>query len=154
MTKEGGIVEINDSTKVLYNRLLMQIEIIGRKPLSAHSILPCWPNLQSKLISPKARDLSWRLAHNILPNASKLFSFSCRPTPTCAFCTQVETVEHLFISCNIANQLLARLKQLCMFLFNPTGNFDIGPTEVLLNTVPIDKKLHKTKKFFWFYLQN
>lgn len=93
-----------------------------------------WSNLSSDIVSPRARDLSWRLAHDILPNASKLYKFKAVKSPKCAFCVQSETARHLFFACDVASELWRRLTRLVGRAFGP--NFVMSSIDVLQSRIP------------------
>ena len=52
---------------------------------------------------PQTRALSWRIIHEILPISHRLYRFHLRKDPLCDYCKRVETTEHAFLYCKIAN---------------------------------------------------
>ena len=100
------------------------------------------------MVSPKARDLSWRLSHDILPNFSKLFSLSCSDTSKCVFCEQVETIDHLFVYCEPVHKLWTKFEELCMNIFTTGKGFTVGPEEILLNLSPKNSEIVLNKSIF------
>lgn len=132
----GLTLDLNDSTKKVYYQLLNLIEVSSRKPVTVNNVAPDWSALEVKTVSPKARDLSWRLGHNILPLAAKLYALNVYSSPECSFCSEpFETVKHLFVECWMASKLWRAMSRLCVVGFEVTGNFNIGPAEILLNRI-------------------
>ena len=63
-------------------------------------------------------DLSWKVAHGVLYTAQRLGSFGL-PVPLSCFCgAPVESLEHLFFSCPLAQSVLSWLQSL-LFAFSP-----------------------------------
>ena len=64
-------------------------------------------------------DVSWKIAHGVLYMAQHLMSFGM-PVPLLCFCgAPVESLEHLFFSCPLAQSVLSWLQSL-LFPFSPT----------------------------------
>ena len=63
-------------------------------------------------------DLSWKIAHGVLYTAQHLGSFGL-PVPLSCFCgAPVESLEHLFFLCPLAQSVLSWLQSL-LFAFSP-----------------------------------
>ena len=63
-------------------------------------------------------DLSWKIAHGVLYTAQRLGSFGL-PVPLSCFCgAPVESLEHLFFLCPLAQSVLSWLQSL-LFAFSP-----------------------------------
>ena len=65
-----------------------------------------WRQLKNPMIEPYQKDLSFRVAHQVLPTNTYLFSKNISKTKSCHFCTGEETLQHLFLDCPIGNPLL------------------------------------------------
>ena len=64
-------------------------------------------------------DLSWKVAHGVLYTAERLSSFGYA-IPTACFCGHpLETLDHLFFSCPLADCVLSWLSSL-LFLSSPS----------------------------------
>ena len=62
-------------------------------------------------------DLSWKIAHGVLFTAQRLVSFGL-PVPLSCFCgSTVESLEHLFFSCSLAQSVLSWFQSL-VFCFS------------------------------------
>ena len=48
-----------------------------------------------------ARDLSWRIAHNIVPVNAYMFNLKISKNATCPYCKWPETLSHCFYSCTV-----------------------------------------------------
>jgi exonuclease III len=64
-----------------------------------------WKALNSKLLSPRPRDLCWRIAHHVLPVNSYLFHLHINRNALCPFCRWPETLTHRFFSCRAVRPL-------------------------------------------------
>ena len=61
-----------------------------------------WKFYNSKFIDPFARDISWKISHNILPVQHVLYSRNIRNILRCHFCvSDIETCMHIFYNCCI-----------------------------------------------------
>ena len=80
-----------------------------------------WPTTWGSLfffdLDCQVTDLSWKIAHGVLYTAQHLVSFGL-PVPLPCFCgAPVESLEHLFFYCPLAQSVLAWLQSL-MFSFS------------------------------------
>ena len=64
-----------------------------------------WRELQRKLIDPFSRDLSWRIAHEIVPVQHVLYQRKITSNLKCPFCSEVESITHLFHMCILVRPL-------------------------------------------------
>ena len=77
-----------------------------------------WRSLSFFDLDRQVIDLNWKIAHGVLYTAQRLASFGL-PVPLSCFCgAPVESLEHLFFSCPLAQSVLCWLQSL-MFLFSP-----------------------------------
>ena len=127
-----AILPTNCKISDIYRVLILDVREL--KSMRPNASLEGWNNLSNKIVSPRARDLSWRLAHDILPNAAKLFRFKAVASPKCAFCLQPETASHLFYFCPFASELWRRLARLVGRAFGP--NFVMSQTDVVQSRIP------------------
>ena len=58
-----------------------------------------WRQFKNPMIEPYQKDLSFRIAHQVLPTNTYLFSKNISKTKSCHFCTGEETLQHLFLDC-------------------------------------------------------
>jgi zinc-binding in reverse transcriptase len=58
-----------------------------------------WKALATGELSPWARNLAWRVTHQILPINHLLFKRHVSPTACCVYCAEIETVAHCLFSC-------------------------------------------------------
>jgi len=139
---------VNCNLMRIYNGLMTTVKQPNQCILAVSPL--CWSNLQTDLVSPAARDLSWRLAHDILPNASKLFRIAIIPSPACSFCCQDETVDHLIVKCLCETKLWSRFNQFCLLCFKETVL--ITTVNVLQNLVPLTTNSLLQQELFMAFL--
>ena len=73
----------------------------------------------------------FRILHNILPTNSLLYKLGIVTSPLCSFCKdEAETVEHLFVDCDIAKQFWIHFKN-----FVIQFNVNYTAKEILLGNV-------------------
>lgn len=65
-----------------------------------------WMNLHLWRFVRPIRDISWLVAHGILPTADRLLTFGMHVDPLCD-CGQHESLQHLFFGCAFAQRVLA-----------------------------------------------
>ena len=59
-----------------------------------------WKSLNNKFLDPFARDVSWKIAHEIIPVQQLLCKYKISKVPECSLCNfPLESIEHLFYSC-------------------------------------------------------
>ena len=58
-----------------------------------------WHAVTNRFVSPKARELSWKIAHGVLPVNDYLYSLQIIRHNRCPFCNMPETLTHLFFAC-------------------------------------------------------
>lgn len=79
-----------------------------RKSSVLHSIdlTVTWRNLNTLPLSSKAKDLTWRIAHQVLPLRTFLYEFGITRLTVCPFCERLpETLEHVLVNCQIVSTL-------------------------------------------------
>lgn len=82
----------------LFNRLSPEIAVIvGKFPYIDFKV--AWQTLCDKFVSPRARDLEWRILHHVVPVNEYLHRLHIIPNKICPFCKWSETVAHRFYSC-------------------------------------------------------
>ena len=100
-----------------------------------------WRTLSFFDLDRQVVDLNWKVAHGVLYTAQRLVSFGL-PVPLSCFCgSPVESLEHLFFYCPLAQSILCWLQSL-LFSFSPMCPtilcqhvlFGFGPDE--LRAVP------------------
>lgn len=112
------------STKVCYQYLLSESMV---SPHCVEKFAPTfgvlhwsttWHSLIFFDLDRQVIDLNWKIAHGVLYTAQRLVSFGL-PVPLPCFCgAPVESLEHLFFYCPLAQSVLSWLQSL-MFSFSP-----------------------------------
>ena len=101
--KEPGFMTAQRiTTKFIYNTLIeartVKPRIINKHPLIQFSIT--WKWIHCPFVDAVYRDLSWRIAHDILPTQHILYKFKSSRLCKCNLCqSRVETLTHLFFQC-------------------------------------------------------
>ena len=99
--------EFSETSKVIYNKLVSKK---SQSPISKSRWLDrfntrhinfkdTYYNKVKRLRDKKVAEFNFKLLHNILPCNSKLHSWGIHHSNTCAFCDQIETVDHILFSC-------------------------------------------------------
>lgn len=111
----------NLSVKVIYNALIKSSHhrhIVSQKlPLVNFKV--AWETLGNKVIDPFARDLCWKMIHDVLPLYSLLFKRNISSQLNCVLCEKLpETVMHLFMECQMVKPLFQIIERLFKKLTN------------------------------------
>ena len=61
--------------------------------------------LNDRFVSPRARDLEWRILHQVVPVNAYLFRIHAMNNALCPLCRWPETVHHRFFSCTYVKPL-------------------------------------------------
>ena len=77
-----------------------------------------WRSLNFFDLDRQVIDLNWKIAHGVLYTAQRLVSFGLSVPLSCFCGAPVESLEHLFFSCPLAQSVLCWLQSL-MFNFSP-----------------------------------
>ena len=77
-----------------------------------------WRSLSFFDMDRQVIDLNWKIAHGVLYTAQRLVSFGLSVPLSCFCGSPVESLEHLFFSCPLAQSVLCWLQSL-MFSFSP-----------------------------------
>ena len=96
----------NLSCKEMYKILLNSNKTHPRiESIHANISYPLlWKSLNNKFVDPFARDVSWKIAHEIIPVQQLLCKYKISKVPECSFCNfPLESIEHLFYSCPIVS---------------------------------------------------
>ncbi len=64
-----------------------------------------WKELNNKFLSPRPRELCWRIAHHVLPVNAYLYHLHITRNALCPFCRWPETLTHRFYSCKVIRPL-------------------------------------------------
>ena len=118
---------------------------------------PNWKAFYHVLIPKKTADLSWRLAHWVLPTNKLLHVFSSEIPDQCPFCGTLETLSHAYVECARLIPLFGLLCELCsklslkftlkVFIFGFESK--THPLEVILANFLIataKKSIYRTRK--------
>ena len=95
------------STRAFYLDLLhLSPPIIPALQQWSNSLLPqpvfnthFWKNIYTSYSDNKHCDITWKIAHRILPTALSLYRMAVHLTTQCPHCNSVETIEHLLLHC-------------------------------------------------------
>ena len=69
-----------------------------------------WKSCNSQSIDPSARDISWKISHNILPVQQVLYARNITRILRCHFCaSDIETCLHIFYNCSIVEPVIEML---------------------------------------------
>lgn len=79
-----------------------------------------WSQLHSFPLDRPVIDLSWKIAHGVLPVGARLSGWGMAVDPSCFCGCPSETLEHLFFHCSLAENLLAWVQGL---LFSTLPSF-------------------------------
>ena len=108
------------NTKTLYNLILDSdehvIKIVERNVDIDFSCV--FNNVFDRFIDKFSRDVIFRIVHEILPVNMLMYKFNISKTYKCVFCTEVETLRHLFFECSFNLQLLSLIKNWIFALSN------------------------------------
>ena len=58
-----------------------------------------WKSMYCPLLPNKFGDLTWKVAHRVLPTAFSLFRINAYHSMDCHHCTDTETIDHLLLHC-------------------------------------------------------
>jgi hypothetical protein len=64
-----------------------------------------WTHVNNKLVSPRPRELCWKIIHNVLTVNAFMFHIHVSRNATCPFCRWPDTLAHSFYSCRIVKLL-------------------------------------------------
>ena len=67
--------------------------------------------LSDRLLSPRARDLEWRILHQVVPVNAYLFRLHVTNNALCSLCRWPETLQHRFFSCTYVRPLWTLVEQ-------------------------------------------
>lgn len=77
-----------------------------------------WRTLSMLDLDRRVIDLNWKIAHGVLYTARRLSLFGLSVSPFCFCGPQVESLEHLFYYCPLAQSVLSWVQSL-LFVFSP-----------------------------------
>ncbi|KAL7858601.1 hypothetical protein AOLI_G00187030 [Acnodon oligacanthus] len=88
-----------------------------------------WRVLYKLPVPKRSGDLQWRIIHGAIATNQHTAHFVPGMEMTCPFCSEPESVEHLFIQCSRLNILFGTLHRLCLKLdiTFTYGLFILGP---------------------------
>ena len=96
------------TTKQIYN-ILLNDKILKPKVEKQYPDVDfgiTWRIFKDPMIEPFRKDLSYRVAHHVLPTNSYLFNKNISRTKSCYFCTGEETLQHLFLYCPLVKPFI------------------------------------------------
>ncbi len=71
----------------------------------------CWRSLYKRPIDKRTGDLQWRIIHGAIATNRHVVHLDPSVGVGCPFCSEVETVFHLFVQCSRLNDLFTLLSQ-------------------------------------------
>ena len=108
--------DFNSTLKLrqVYNTLLNTVWRRPRVETNDPSRTRMWPALGDKLFDPRARDLLWRIGHEILTVRQTLKMRGMNVPQQCGLCNRHdESVEHLFVFCPVVAPLWHLVNAVC-----------------------------------------
>ena len=132
-------------TKSLYN-ILSSRERVSHKVESKFpdvNFTETWRSFNSGLLAPYNHDLSFLIAHHVLPTCDLLYRFNISRRLSCFFCKEKESIKHLFFECLEVKELLVLVSEL---LSTSANTFIISLYNILFHVdLPhwFSKGLHK-----------
>lgn len=84
--------------------------IINKHPLI--NFAQTWHAVTNRSVSPKARELNWKIAHGVLPVNNYLQTLQIIRHNRCPFCDQPETLTHRFLACKEVRLLWRWVEQI------------------------------------------
>ncbi|KAK6188037.1 hypothetical protein SNE40_004305 [Patella caerulea] len=99
---------------LLLNSLFTELAVVRNLPQIDFNLV--WRNVNNSFVDPQARSLAWRLVHDIVPTMWTLFCRRHTLEKKCAFCDQVETVEHIFYYCDKVHPLWGVIRNMVNIL--------------------------------------
>jgi len=96
-----------------------------------HSFIHTFTNCDNSVLSPEARDVTFRMIHGVLPVNMFLYRLNIVKSPTCSFCNALcETLPHLFFTCETVKPFWKFIQDL-FIKFNE--NIEIKENLVIFN---------------------
>ena len=84
----------------------------------------------------KLKVLHFKIVHNIFPTNSSLFKMNIVTTPNCKNCNSIETLEHLFFTCEKLTRFWNMIEDLSELIFDK--RIKLSPASALLGLSKID----------------
>ena len=70
-----------------------------------------WSVITRGYLSPRPREVTWRLAHQVLPVRVMLYRFKITNVASCGLCgSQPETLDHLFLQCHVVQPIWSSIR--------------------------------------------
>jgi exonuclease III len=82
---------------ILKKPLVKPPRIMNKHPLI--NFTQTWNAVTNRFVSPRARELNWKIAHGVLPVNDYLYSLQIIRHNRCPFCDLPETLAHRFFAC-------------------------------------------------------
>lgn len=102
-----------------------------------------WRTLYKVPIDKRTGDLQWRIIHGIVATNKHKAHLDSSVIETCPFCSETETLSHLFLKCDRLGSLFQVLKEWCDmlghafseegFIFGPKYRYKTRNVDVFLN---------------------
>jgi len=96
------------SYNMLINNVVTPCVIEAKHPLIDFS--HAWRQICEGGIAPEAKDLEWRIVHNVLPVNAYLFKLRITKNVKCLGCDWPETLKHCFLSCKIVQPIWTKIE--------------------------------------------
>ena len=85
-----------------------------------------WNAVTNRLVTPKAREINWKIAHGVLPVNDYLHRLHIIRHNRCPFCDQPETLVHLFFACREVRFLWRQMERIMMNISGKTPTIGAG----------------------------
>ena len=103
----------------------------------------CWRSLYKPPVDKRTGDLQWRIVHGDIATYRYLVHLDPGTGDDCPFCSQTETIYHLFIQCSRLARLYRQLKSwfqgleelfsFCLFIYSPQYSAKKKNVHTLIN---------------------
>ena len=97
------------TTNSIYNKFCKQIGKTPRIETIFPNINFGWVDIDNKVYSSELKNLNWRVLHHIIPCKAELYKRRISQNSDCPRCKAVETVIHVFYSCNFVKQFWTQI---------------------------------------------
>jgi len=124
-------ISINCLYLILLKPVLKRPRVISHYPLL--DFRQIWTNTHNSFVDPFSRDLTWKIIHGCLPVNFLLNKFRISPTARCPFCTDIETIEHLFVFCPLTRHFY---KYISSWLREIVPNLNFSTALLCFNILP------------------
>ena len=99
-----------------------------------------WKNVYAVTDEMKLREFQWKLLHRLLPCNKYLYFWKKKDSMDCSVCHQVDSLEHKFLYCQIAEKYWKRVKNIAAKLTGET--IEITAENIIFTELVTTVSLH------------